>query len=341
MRNGVSGQKRWDPEDADMGRLALTILLGTAGIPALLIGYVIGTETLLRALPQKRRPLLRSWLWLVPAFAFLGVFLIYPTLRTLYLSVFDAQSMRFVGLQNYRFALTNPAMQIAIRNNLLWLAIFTALTVGIGLVMAVLTDRVRYESAARMAMFMPMAISFVAASVIWKFVYAFRPAGDPQIGILNALLARLVSDFQPIAWLVISPLNNLALIVIGVWVWAGFCMVILSASLKGVPAGLLEAARIDGASEWQVFRRITIPILSPTIVVVVSTMVIFALKAFDIVYVMTNGNYDTDVIANRMYKEMFTFRDFGHASAIAVVLFAATLPLIVANIRRWSGGELR
>jgi len=324
-----------------MGQLALTCLLGTASIPILLVGYVIGAETLLRALPQRQRSSIRSWLWLAPALLLLSVFLIYPIARTLYLSVLDAQSVRFVGLQNYRFAASNPAMQSAIRNNITWLVIFTSLTVGIGLAMAVLTDRVRYESTARIVMFMPMAISFVAASVIWKFVYAFRPAGDPQIGILNALLAHLVSDYHPIAWLVVSPLNNLALIAIGVWVWAGFCMVILSASLKGISAGLREAARIDGASEWEVFQHITIPILIPTIIVVASTMVIFALKAFDIVYVMTNGNYDTDVIANRMYKEMFTFRDFGHASAIAVILFAATLPVIVANIRRWSSGEAR
>lgn len=316
--------------------LALVVIVG---VPAIQVGYAVLIESLLRPLPEKTQWKLRPWLWLAPALFFLGVFLIYPALNTLYLSFLDAKSAAFVGLENYVFAFTNREMLIAFRNNLLWLVLFTGFTVSLGLLLAVLTDRVRYEPLAKSILFLPMAISFVAASVTWKFVYEFRPAGAPQIGSLNAVLMWLLPDFRPIAWLVNLVTNNLALIVVAVWVWVGFCLVILSAALKGIDAELLEAARVDGATEWQVFWKIISPMLSSTITVVATTMVIFALKAFDVVYVMTNGNFNTEVIANRMYKEMFNFRDFGRASAIAVILFAATVPVMVANIKRFRRQE--
>lgn len=322
-----------------MGGILLMALLVVAGVPAIQVGYVILAERLLQRLPEKRQWALRPWLWLAPALCLIAIFLVYPAVNTLYLSVMGPRSDRFVGLQNYIFTFTNREMLIAFRNNLLWLAFFPTLTVGFGLVMAVLTDRVRYESIAKSVMFLPMAISFVAASVIWKFVYEFKPAGAPQIGALNALLVAFIPDFQPMAWLVNRLTNNLALIMVAMWVWVGFCLVILSAALKGIPTEILEAARVDGATEWQVFRRVILPMLAPTIIVVATTMVVYALKAFDVVYVMTNGNFDTEVIANRMYKEMFNFRDFGRASAIAVVLFAATVPVMVANIRRFRQQE--
>jgi len=212
------------------------------------------------------------------------------------------------------------------------------LTVSLGLVLAVLLDRVRYESVAKSIVFLPMAISFVGAGVIWKFVYAFRPAGQPQIGILNAVVNTLLG-FQPIGWLIERAMNNFALIAVGVWIWTGFCMVILSAAYKGIPRELLEAARVDGANEWQLFWRITLPMMKSTIAVVATTMVINVLKIFDIVYVMTNGNFDTEVIANRMYKEMFAFREFGRASAIAVILLLAIIPVMAVNIRRFQEQE--
>lgn len=321
-----------------MGTVLLALIV-IAGVPAAQVGYAAGVEWLLGRLPERTQWRLRPWLWLAPALTFLGVFLIYPAVTTIYLSFFDARSTTFVGLANYAFAFTDRDMLLAFRNNLLWLVFFTGSTVSFGLLLAVLADRVRYESVAKSIIFLPMAISFVAASVIWKFVYEFRPAGVSQIGGLNALLAALIAGFQPVAWLVNLRTNNLALIMVAVWVWVGFCLVILSAALKGIPAELLEAARVDGATEWQVFRRIIIPALSSTIIVVTTTMVIFALKAFDVVYVMTNGNFDTEVIANRMYKEMFNFRDFGRASAIAVILFAATVPVMLANIRRFRQQE--
>jgi alpha-glucoside transport system permease protein len=309
------------------------------GIPAAQVGYVYLIEAVLRPLPEKTQWKLRPWLWLAPALGSIGLFLVYPALHTIWLSFKDAGSVEFIGLRNYVFVFTNRAMLLAFRNNLLWLVVFTTFAVGFGLLMAVLTNRVRYESVAKSVMFAPMAISFVAASVTWKFVYEFRAAGAPQIGLLNAVLTWLLPGFRPIAWLVHPWFNNLALILVAVWVWVGFCLVILSAALKGIDPELIEAGRMDGATEGQVFWRIIVPILSTTIVVVATTMLIFALKAFDVVYVMTNGNFNTEVIANRMYKEMFNFRHFGRASAIAVILFLATVPVMIANIRRFRGQE--
>lgn len=322
--------------------MASTLLLAAVvivGMPLLQFGYAVLIEAGIRRLPERRQWALRPWLWLAPALGFIGVFLIYPAISTFVLSLFDARSVRFVGAQNYVFAFTHPEILIAFRDNLLWLVFFTGFTVSFGLLAAVLTDRVRYEGVAKTLMFLPMAISFVAAGVIWKFVYEFRPAGAPQIGLLNAALTGLLPDFRPLAWLVDPRTNNFALIAVAVWVWVGFCLVILSAAVKSTPAELLEAARVDGATEWQVFLRIMFPLLMPTITVVATTMIIFALKAFDVVYVMTSGNFGTEVIASRMYKELFNFRHFGRASAIAVILFAATVPVMVANIRRFRQQE--
>ncbi|MBI2844960.1 MAG: sugar ABC transporter permease [Chloroflexi bacterium] len=283
------------------------------------------------------------WLFIGPALFLVGGYLVYPTLNTIYLSFFEVpfgpRPEVFVWLENYEYAFTNNQMLIAFRNNLLWLVLFTLLTVSLGLILAVLLDRVRYEALAKSIIFLPMAISFVGAGVIWKFVYAFRPAGQPQIGLLNALLGLSSPQFQPEAWLIDKGTNNFALIAVGVWIWTGFCLVILSAAYKGIPRELLEAARVDGANEWQVFRKIIIPAMSSTIAVVATTMVINVLKIFDIVYVMTSGDFDTEVIANRMYKEMFLLRDFGQASAIAVILLLAIVPVMLVNIRRFQEQE--
>jgi len=274
------------------------------------------------------------WLYLMPGLVMLTAFLIAPTINTIYLSFFGPRSQVFVGVQNYIRAFTSPPMLISFRNNLLWLVVFTAFTVGVGLALAVLLDRVRYEVVVKSIVFLPMAISSVAAGIIWKFMYAFRPAYASQIGLLNAIVVGLGG--KPIGWLIERPwINNLALIAVGVWMWTGFCMVIFSAAYKGIPREMLEAARIDGANEWQVFRHITIPFLKSTIAVVTTTMIVFVLKVFDIVYVMTNGSFDTEVIANRMYKEMFLYQNFGMASAIAVILLLAIVPFIVINIRRF------
>ncbi len=281
-------------------------------------------------MPGQRRWI--PWLYVAPALTILIAYLVYPTVMTLYYSFLDRRSQAFVGWANFRWAFTSSVMRTALRNNLIWLVVFTAVTVGLGLLLAVLTDRVPYETAAKTAIFLPMAVSFAGAGVIWKFVYAYRPAQAPQIGLLNAV--RVALGEGPVAWLTVRPWNNLALIAVGVWIWTGFCMVILSAAYKGIPRELLEAARVDGANEWQVFWKVTVPLLRPTLVVVTTTMAINVLKVFDIVYVMTNGNFGTEVMANRMYKEMFHFRNFGRASAIAVLLFLAILPITFLNIRQ-------
>ena len=279
-----------------------------------------------------------AWLYVGPTLLILAVYLVYPTLNTVYLSFLDKRSEAFVGLANYRWLFTSSAMRIAFRNNLLWLVVFTALTVSLGLILAVLLDRVRYESAAKSTIFLPMAISFVGAGVIWRFMYAFRPPNTPQVGVLNAVLVGVFGR-DPVGWLVERPINNFALIVAGVWIWTGFCMVILSAAYKGIPRDIIEAARVDGASEWQIFWRVTLPLMKSTLAVVTTTMIINVLKVFDIVYVMTFGEFGTEVLANRMYKEMFQFRDFGRASAIAVVLLLAIVPVMLANIRRFQEQE--
>jgi alpha-glucoside transport system permease protein len=321
-----------------MDRLTLAVV-AVVGVPAALVGYIALAEGVLRLLPERGRRAVRPWLWLGPALAFLLVFLVYPTLNTLWISFRGRDSSEFVGLANYRYVFTDGNVLQAMQNNVIWLVFFTLLTVTLGLLIAVLTDRVPYESVAKAVVFLPMAISFVAAGVIWRFMYDYKPPGFPQTGTVNAVLTTLVPFADPQAWLIIRPWNNLALIVAAVWVWTGFCTVILSAGLKGIPTDVLEAARVDGANEWQVFRRVILPMLGSTIAVVATTMVIFALKAFDIVYVMTNGNFGTEVIANRMYKELFNVRDFGRASAIAIILLVAIVPVMLFNLKRFREQE--
>lgn len=477
----------------------------------------------------------RSLFFTGPAVLLLFVLMVYPTLDTIRLSFMDKDAVRFVGFENYTYALTSPRMQEAFRNNLTWLIVFTALTVGLGLLIAVLTDRVKYEALAKSIIFLPMAISFVGAGVIWKFVYDVKPAGTPlqpgqQIGALNAIVTsvnpdqtladairafssrgvpisedqlvdtlvaretealgeavnagtltpdqadelrvvlpdrareyvrgslpsyrepwqtvgqwpriavaeindalgtlgegsgavvcevvapacvdaiidaeedaideavddgRLTDDeadallealpdaaatfvsqgtipegewqtagewesiranvnsvsvrtlstaldtgASPIDWIRTPGINNIALIIVGVWIWTGFCTVVLSASLKNIPAELFEAARVDGANEFQIFFKITIPQLMPTLTVVTTTMIITVLKVFDIVYVMTAGNFGTEVIANRMYLEMYGGqREFGHASAIAVILMLAIVPVMIYNVYQFRKQE--
>ncbi len=278
------------------------------------------------------------WAYAGPAILLLAFFLVYPAIDTIRLSFFDRSGDVFVGLQNYKYAFTDSTMLTAFRNNALWVGVFTLCTVSFGLLFAVLLDRVRYERIIKSIVFIPMAISMVGAGTIWKFVYAYRPAGASQIGLLNAIVVALGGE--PIGWLIERPwINNLCLILVGIWMWTGFCMVILSAAYKNIPRQLLEAARIDGATEWQAFWRVIFPLLRPTVAVVTTTMIVFVLKIFDIVYVMTNGNFSTEVLANRMYKEQFLFSNYGLASTIAVILLILIIPMMVVNIRRFRRQE--
>ncbi len=235
------------------------------------------------------------------------------------------------GLKNYVFAFTSNDMKIAFRNNLLWLVIGTGGSVLLGLLVATLVDRIKREALAKTFIFMPLAISLVGASVIWRFVYAWQPPMREQTGVLNAIVTFFGND--PIPWIMEKPINTYALIVIMVWLQTGFCMVVLSAALKGVPNEVLESARIDGANEFQLFFRVIVPMIQGSIVTVSTTVFIAILKVFDIVYVMTSGNHETEVIANRMFVEMFQFFNFGNASALAVILLIVVIPIMALNIR--------
>ena len=293
----------------------------------------------------RRRGRLSPWLWLLPALLFVSVFLIYPVIATLRLSFMNAKSTAYIGFDNYKYIFTNPTTQDALLNNVLWILLFTLLVLGLGLLFAILTGRVRYEAVAKAVIFIPMAVSFVAAAVIWKFMYSYAPQGFTQIGLVNEIATKV--GLQPTAWLVQqavpytnhilpSPFhtNNVAIILVGVWMWTGFAMVVLSAGLKGISTEVIEAARVDGATEWQVVRRIILPMLAPTIALVATTLVIQALKIFDVVWVMTSGNFNTDVIATMMYKQMFNYQDFGKAGALAVILLLAIVPIMFISIRR-------
>ena len=281
--------------------------------------------------PQRDRFV--AWLWIGPAVLFVAIFLVYPVINTIWLSLQSDDSSKFVGLANYKRIFTQSNMVEILRNNLLWLVVGTAATVFFGLVIAVLVDRVRIESAAKAAIFIPMAISFVGAGVIWKFMYQFAPKGQTQTGLVNAIVTRF--GFPPNAWLVDTRVDNFAIIAIYVWMWTGFCMVILSAALKSVPTEILEAARVDGAGELAIFRRIIVPMIMPTIVVVATTMVINVLKIFDIVYVTTGGDFKTNVVAVAYYQQLFNFGNFGVGSALAVILLVAIIPIMYFNIRRF------
>ncbi|MEX1171937.1 MAG: sugar ABC transporter permease, partial [Chloroflexota bacterium] len=268
-----------------------------------------------------------------PAFAILSFYLLIPAVLTIIGSFQDARGENWIGLDNYVFAFTNSDMLTAIRNNILWLVVGTSLSTGLGLAIAVLADRSKFDRLAKTLIFLPMAISFVGAGIIWRFVYSFQPEGQPQIGLLNAILGTV--GIAPQSWLTTEPMNSIFLIIILVWGQTGFAMVILSAALRGVPDEMLEAGRIDGANEWQIFRRIIVPSIWPTIVTVATTIAILTLKIFDIVATMTGGNFGTDVIATLQYKQMFTFFDFGRGSALAVILLIAVTPVIWYNLRQF------
>jgi alpha-glucoside transport system permease protein len=258
--------------------------------------------------------------------------LIYPIVSTIYLSTRNASGSGWAGLHNFAWAF-GSAMRPVLRNNLLWILIFPLVSVALGLLVAVLFDRVTYEKFARTVIVLPTAISFTAGSLIWRVMYEYQPPGRSQTGAVDAVWTTAFGA-KPIAWLINPRTNNFALIFVAVWMSLGIAALILSAAVKNVPSELTEAARVDGAGEWRIFTRITLPLLAPTLLVVWTVEAIFALKVFDIVYVMTDGNYGTDTIANRMYSELFLAQNFGHAAAIAVLLLLAALPVVVLNIKQ-------
>jgi alpha-glucoside transport system permease protein len=311
--------------------IVVAIVWGVGGVAAL---YWV-TNWLVEKLPAEWTRRIQPFVFVGPAIAILAWYLFIPAVRTLILSFQNDIGSQFVGLANYIYAFTDRVMLDAFRNNLLWLVFGTLFSVGLGLIVAVLADRSRFEAIFKAAIFLPMAISFVGAGVIWKFVYAYQGqgVGIQEIGLLNAILVALGGTAQP--WLTQPPWNNFLLIIIMVWLQTGFAMVILSSAVKGIPAELLEAGRVDGANEIQVFFRIIIPSIAGTLLTVITTVVIFSLKLFDVVYVMTGGNFGTTVIANEFYLERFTYNNEGRASAIAIVLLIATIPVMVYNLRQF------
>ena len=290
-------------------------------------------------LPKNWGRLLQPFIFVGPAVLIMGWFLAIPVVRTLVASFRSALGTDWVGLQNYVFAFTDARMLETFRNNLLWLVFGTFFSVGFGLLIAVLADRTRWEVVYKSIIFTPMAISFVGAGVIWKFIYTYKGegVGIQEIGLLNAIVTALGGTPQP--WLSLAPWNNLFLIVIMVWLQTGYCMVIISSAIKGVPAELLEAARIDGATEVQAFLNVTVPYIQGTLITVITTVVIFSLKTFDVVRVMTGGNNGTNVIANEFYLQSFTYSHAGRAAAIATILLLAVTPIIVNNLRQFNKGR--
>jgi len=317
--------------DSEAPKFLIGLVAIIVGVLGVWIIFVV-TDDLVSRLPIGIRERVRPFVFVGPAMVILAAYLIYPTIHTLLLSFRDAKSDNFVGLKNYVFALTDPKMLVVLRNNVLWLVFVTGLSVGMGLVIAVMADRIgRWEPVAKSIIFLPMAISAVGASVIWKFIYYYQPPGRPQTGLLNAIVVALGSD--PLGWLLTRPWNNFFLLVVYIWLLTGFCMVVLSAAVKGVPGELLEAARIDGANEVRIFFSVIIPYIRGTLITITTTVLIMVLKVFDIVFVMTSGQHNTEVIANRMYAEMFKFRNFGRGSALAIILLVAVIPVMIYNIR--------
>jgi alpha-glucoside transport system permease protein len=291
-------------------------------------------------LPEDAGQRIRPYVFVGPAMAILSYYLLIPTIRTLWLSfqVDQPGGTTFFGLDNYVYAFTDPIMLESLRNNAIWLVFGTLFIVGFGLLVAILADRSRFEVIGKAFIFLPMAISFVGAGVIFRFVYdASRAPGQTQIGMLNALVEGLGGTRQ--GWLLIEPWNNLMLIGVLIFLQTGFAMVLLSSALKGVPSQLIEAGRIDGATERQIFFRIIIPYISGTIVTVSTTIVILTLKIFDLIFVMTQGRNGTEVIADLMYKQMFTFSNTGRGAVLAILLVVLTIPVMVYNLRRFSEQE--
>lgn len=316
----------------------LAIVAGVGG--ALLLYWLLNKFA--ERLPGNWEDRVKPWVFVGPAVVVIGLFLIYPALRTLVLSFANEDSTAWVGFSNYADLLSSrDFIFVTLLNTLLWIAVVPVAVVVIGLFVAVLADRLgpRTEKATKSVIFLPMAISMVGAATIWGFVYAVRPEGQPQIGLLNAFITWL--GFAPVSWLQLDTarINSFMLMVILIWMQVGFAMVLLSAAVKSVPDDTLEAARIDGANERQVFFRVIVPQIWPTMITVFITMVILVMKVFDIIYVMTGGNFRTDVIALQFFNELFSAGNAGRAAAIVVMLMIAVIPILLYQVRHFRAQE--
>jgi alpha-glucoside transport system permease protein len=325
--------------DKDANRavvVAAALVIGVLGV----FGLYWGMDWLINKLPERMRARVRPFAFVGPAIVILGLFLLYPTINTILLSFQDARGEMWIGFDNYVNLFSRDDTLIALRNSLGWVIVVPLFSVVIGLGFAMLSDRLgrKSEALSKTFIFMPMAISFVGASIVWRFIYNFRPEGfGEQIGLLNGFWTAIGNE--PVAWLLQEPWNNFYLMMILVWLQTGFAMVILSAAIKSVPEEIVEAARIDGATEFKVFTRVVIPSIMSTIVVVATTVIITVWKVFDIVFVMTGGRFGTSVVAEKMVTEFFTFRNSGVGAALAVVLLVAVIPLMIANVKRFREQE--
>ena len=279
-----------------------------------------------------RREMIRPWVFLFPALFALGLYLAYPVVETLRLSLTDRdQGGAFIGLANYQQMFGQEKFWEALRNNFLWLLIVPAMSTAFGLIIAQLTDRIKWGGVAKSLIFMPMAISFVGAAVIWKLIYDTRPIEQDQIGVMNAIY-MFFGGTDPKTWLTIPIWNSIFLMIVLIWIQTGFAMVILSAALRGIPEETIEAAIVDGANPFQVFFKIKMPQISGTIVVVWTTITITVLKVFDIVFAMTNGQWGTQVLANYMFNQLFVANDWGVGSASAMIIMLMVSPILVWNV---------
>jgi alpha-glucoside transport system permease protein len=277
--------------------------------------------------------------FVLPAVALIILGLLYPAVTSIYQSLFDQTGSNYIGLDNYKTVFTDSEQLTVLRNTAAWVILVPLLSTAIGLIYAVLVDRSRFEKFARALIFLPMAISLVGASIIWKFVYDYKDSSQTQIGIANAVLKGL--GFDTYKFILNDPWNTLFLIIVLIWVQTGFAMTILSASIKAIPDDIVEAARLDGVGGVKMFRYITIPSIRPALIVVLTTICITTLKAFDIVRTMTGGNFNTSVLSYQFYREYFISTNQGLATAIATVIFLLVMPIVVYNVRQMRKLEAR
>ncbi len=319
----------------DVSRVVIAVVAIVWGVGGVGLLYFVA-NMFVESLSPVWTSRIQPYVFVGPAIALLAWYLAVPTVRTFVdsLKTVEGGVTRFAGIENYAAVFTQRIMVEAWTNNIIWLVVGTTFTVVLGLIIAMLADRSSFERIAKSAIFMPMAISMVGAGVIWKFVFDI----NPQIGLVNAAVTGLGGQAQD--WIRgIQPYNNLFLIMVMVWLQTGFAMVLISAAIKGISEDLLEAARVDGANELTIFFRIIIPSIMGTLVTVTTTTIIFTLKVFDIVMVMTGGQFGTEVIGVRFYKEMFTANNKGFGSAIAIVLLIAVIPVMIYNLREFSKRE--
>ena len=310
--------------------LAIAIFVAVVGI----ILFIAGRS-------ERRSGARVALLFLLPTVLMLSIGLLYPAARTIFYSFFDAAGTQFIGLGNYETIFTSSQQIVVLRNTVFWVVLTPFVATAIGLLYAILVDGARGEGPAKALIFLPMAISFVAASIIWKFIYAYRPdqGNIKQIGLLNQLVVWLGGE--PQQWLLNAPLNTFFLIVVMIWIQAGFAMTILSASIKAIPEDVIEAAKLDGVTALGMFRYVTLPAIRPSVVVVLTTIGIGTLKVFDIVRTMTGGQFDTSVVANEFYSQSFRSDNQGLGAALAVLLFVLVIPIVAYNVKQLRASEAR